>query len=251
MKRQNVRKLVLIISLLAFPLTLYYFSPALIITASMEGIINGSFIVFATMLVCSVFLGRLFCSYLCPAGGLQECLALAQKKPPKKGWRSYIKYAVWLIWISVVVASYVYHGETLRIDFLFETEHGISVANIYGYIIYYGIIALILLPAVIGGKRAFCHYFCWMAPFMILGTKIRRTLGLPGVRISADPSKCTSCLRCNKGCPMSLDVNSMVKTGGIDSVECIQCGECVDGFLSYTMSKPLSSLRSESSSTMG
>ena len=47
MTRQRVRKLTLIISLLLFPVTLYYFSPALIINAGLGGIVNGSFIVFA------------------------------------------------------------------------------------------------------------------------------------------------------------------------------------------------------------
>ena len=45
-KRQRLRKMLLIISLLCFPVTLYYFSPALIINAGLAGIINGSFLVF-------------------------------------------------------------------------------------------------------------------------------------------------------------------------------------------------------------
>ena len=49
MKRQQIRKLLLIISLLIFPVTLYYLSPALIINTGLSGIINGSFIVFALL----------------------------------------------------------------------------------------------------------------------------------------------------------------------------------------------------------
>lgn len=49
MKRQKIRKLLLILSLLLFPVTLYYFSPALIFDAGMKGVINGSFLVFAAM----------------------------------------------------------------------------------------------------------------------------------------------------------------------------------------------------------
>lgn len=40
MKRQRLRKLLLIASLLLFPVTLYYFSPALIINAGLKGIIK-------------------------------------------------------------------------------------------------------------------------------------------------------------------------------------------------------------------
>lgn len=80
MKRQQIRKLLLIISLLLFPITLYYFSPVLIINAGLNGIINGSFIVFAFLFLLSIPFGRLFCSYLCPAGGLQECVFAVNEK---------------------------------------------------------------------------------------------------------------------------------------------------------------------------
>ena len=49
--RQKVRKCLLLISFLAFPITIWYFSPYLIINAAMEHIINGSFIVFCLMLI--------------------------------------------------------------------------------------------------------------------------------------------------------------------------------------------------------
>ena len=55
MKRQNIRKLLLIISLLLFPITIWYMSPYLIIQGAMEGIVSGSFIVFLCMLLGSVF----------------------------------------------------------------------------------------------------------------------------------------------------------------------------------------------------
>ena len=42
MERQQIRKLLLITSLLLFPATLYYFSPTLIINAGLDGITNGS-----------------------------------------------------------------------------------------------------------------------------------------------------------------------------------------------------------------
>ncbi len=228
MSRQNIRKLLLILSLLLFPVTLYYFSPALIINAGLEGVINGSFIVFVALLIGSVFFGRLFCAYLCPAGGLQECVSLVREKAPKQGWRNNIKYVIWALWVAAVVCCYLYRGAIVKVDFLYMTEHGVSISNVYGYVIYYGIVALILLPSLIGGKRAFCHYLCWMAPFMVIGTKLRKLLRLPGLRIAATSEQCVSCKRCNKVCPMSIDVSEMARQGGIDSSECIQCGACVD-----------------------
>lgn len=229
MKRQRLRKLILIAALLLFPVTLYYFSPALIINAALNGIINGSFIVFVLMFILSIPFGRLFCAYLCPAGGLQECAFLINEKQPKQGWRNYIKYIIWIIWISIIIFCYFHKGKIVAINFLFETENGISVSSIQSYIIYYGIVCLIFIPSVLFGKRVFCHYFCWMAPFMVLGTKLRKLLNLPGVHIkSKEKNKCISCGRCNKACPMGIDVVNEMKNGVINSSECIQCGACVD-----------------------
>ncbi len=241
MSRQRIRKLILIISLLLFPVTIYYFSPAVIIMAGMEGIINGSFIVFVAMLIGSIFFGRLFCAYLCPAGGLQDIAALVKDNAPKQGWRNIIKYVIWAVWVAVVIFCHVNRGEIVAVDFFYQTEYGISISNVYGYVIYYGIILLILIPALIGGKRAFCHYFCWMAPFMVLGTKLRKLLHLPGLHIAVKNDGCVSCNKCTNACPMSVSVSNAVKTGGIDGAECIQCGACVDScpqsVLSYKMGK--------------
>ena len=70
--RQRIRKALLLVSLLLFPATLYYFSPMLILQGASQGIINGSFVVFAAMFVSSLFVGRLWCGWACPAGALQE-----------------------------------------------------------------------------------------------------------------------------------------------------------------------------------
>lgn len=228
MKRQKFRKLLLIISLLLFPITIYYLSPVLIVQGALEGIINGSFAVFALMLVGSVLFGRLFCGYVCPAGSLQGCAAAVNDKPPKQGRRNNIKYIIWVVWIAGVIVSFIFHQNTIHLDVLYMTQYGISVADIYGYIIYYGVILLIYIPALIHGKRAFCHYFCWMAPFMVLGTKMGRLLHIPQLHIKAEKSACVSCKQCNKNCPMSLDVEQMVHSGRCESSECILCGACVD-----------------------
>jgi polyferredoxin len=72
MKRQKVRKLLLLVSFLLFPVTIFYLSPVLIITGGSLGIITGSFLVFVAQFVLSLVFGRSFCGWICPAGGLQE-----------------------------------------------------------------------------------------------------------------------------------------------------------------------------------
>jgi polyferredoxin len=228
MTLQKIRRLLLIISALLFPVTIYYFSPALIINAGLEGVINGSFIVFGALLLGSVFFGRLFCSFVCPAGGLQECLFAVNRSAVKRGWKYKIKYVIWFVWIAAVAFCYI-HAGVRGINFFYQTEYGISVADPQAYIIYYGIVLLIALPALIGGKRAFCHYFCWMAPFMVIGRGVRRLLRLPSITIAVvDGGNCVSCKKCGGACPMSIDVPALIGRGKIDDAECIQCGACAD-----------------------
>ena len=228
MTRQNKRKLALIISMLLFPVTLLYLSPALPVEGAFMGVINGSIFVFIALLISGIFFGRLFCAYLCPGGGIGECAMLVQNKTPKKGRRYNIKYIVWIALIAGTVTGHIMNTQPVEIDFFFATEYGISVHNPFYYMIYYGIILLILLPALISGKRAFCHYICWMAPFMVTGEKIRIALKLPGLHISHSKENCNSCQLCVKACPMSLDADEILTDGAITNTECINCGTCVD-----------------------
>ena len=228
MKRQRIRKLLLALSLLLFPVTLYYFSPVIILQAGMRRILNGSLFVFAFMFLLSIVMGRSFCAWLCPAGAIQELLLPAKDSPPKQGWRNYIKYGIWLVWILIVVLFYATSDSPWTVDFFFMTKSGISVADTAGYIIYYFIVALIIVPCLIGGKRVFCHYLCWMAPFLALGTTLSKALGLPRLHIATTQEKCTGCQQCDSVCPMSLDVRNTTETKSLNSLECIQCGACVD-----------------------
>lgn len=227
MKRQKIRKTILFISFLLFPVTIWYFSPYLIIQSMSEHIMNGSFMVFVAMLVLSMFFGRVWCGYLCPAGGLQEACLSINEKASKQGWKNNIKYVIWIVWIIGIIVTFILGKNDVRIDFFYMTDHGISITEVYNYIIYYGVLLVLILPAMIGGRRASCHYICWMAPFMVIGSSIGRFLHLPQLHIEADSERCISCKRCNKVCPMGLDVAALVKEKK-SCTECIQCGACVD-----------------------
>ena len=229
MKRQQIRKLLLLISLLLFPITMWYFSPAIIMMAFAQHILNGSFFVFLGMLLLSLFCGRIFCGYLCPVGCLQECIAGVNNKPARLEKRDYIKFVIWTIWIAVLAYLFFTGKGKVKVDFFFMTTHGISIAEIADYITYYGVILLLFLPALIHGRRAGCHYICWMAPFMMIGSKIGQKLHLPQLHVAADISSCISCKKCTNVCPMGLDVEKMLhEKGNTCNGECINCGSCID-----------------------
>ncbi|MHC1682955.1 MAG: 4Fe-4S binding protein [Clostridiaceae bacterium] len=116
MKRQKVRKAIVIISFLLFPITIFYFLPYLIISGAIEGIITGSFVVFTAMFILSLFFGRGFCGWLCPAGGLQECMVLANDKNSKGGKLNWIKFIIWIPWLTTIILLLANSG-IKKIDF--------------------------------------------------------------------------------------------------------------------------------------
>lgn len=225
MKKQKVRYAALFFSMLLFPVTIYYLSPYLIIQAGFSGIISGSFVFFAVLFLSSLIFGRAYCGWLCPAGGLQRICAQINGKPASPKMNK-IKIFIWIPWLIAIVSGFIAAGGIKSFDPFYLTDHGISVANIYGYIIYFFIVGLVLLLSLILGRHAFCHSLCWMAPFMMLGTKLKNELKYPSLNLRAYPEKCVSCGRCDRNCPMSLEVGRMVKTRKMENSECILCGEC-------------------------
>lgn len=228
-RRQRFRRALLLISFLFIPLTLYYFSPALIIQGASEGIITGSFIVFGLMFLSALFVGRLWCGWLCSAGGLQACATPINNKPAPGGKFNWIKWGIWLPWTAIIAVMAIQAGGYRSIDPFYQLEGGVTVAQPYWYIVYYIVIAIFLGLALLFGRRASCHYVCWMAPFMILGRRLRNIFKWPALRLQAAPDRCTDCQRCTRECPMSLDVHHMVQAGNMENDECILCGSCVDG----------------------
>lgn len=226
--RQKVRRAILLITFLLFPVVFKYLSPYVIIAGSAEGIIVGSFIYFVFLFVFSLFFGRAICGWACPAAGVQEWACTVKDKRVKGGKLDWIKYFIWVPWMAIIILMTVMAGGYSSLQPTYLIDDGVSLTSIYDYYIYFIVLALIIILSFAVGRRAFCHYVCWIAPFMIIGTKIRNILRLPGLRLKADSPKCRSCRNCNNNCPMSLDVSGMVEKKSMDNAECILCGTCID-----------------------
>lgn len=229
MKRQKIRKLLLLISFLLFPVTLFYLSPVLIIQGSFAGVAGGSLLFFGALFLFSLVFGRAFCGWLCPAGGLQDCCRLVVDKKVGGKRVNMVKYMIWVPWLLVIAIGFVFAGGIRKLDFFYMTDHGISVSGPEAYAAYLIVLSLLLMLALSLGRRGACHAVCWMAPFMVIGTKLKDQLGYPSLRLSADSAKCVDCGVCTKNCPMSLPVAAMVRQNRLRNSECILCGACVDG----------------------
>ena len=228
-KRQNIRKAIIIGMFFTFPITIAWMSPAMPIIYGFGGIVAGATIMFLLHFLIALFLGRAFCGFVCPGGGLSECLMRINDKGMKNSKLRAIKYIVWALLVVATIVSFIWAGGINEVDFFAGLENGwIFLFAPYRYVIFFGVLLGALVFQLILGKRSFCQCACWIAPFMIIGMKVSDWLRLPRLRLKSNKDSCNGCNLCSKKCPMSLDVKAMVKTTNMKNSECILCGECID-----------------------
>ena len=190
---------------------------------------TGPSYVLGVLILFGVLLGRLVCGFLCPFGLLQDLLAkipLPKVKPPR--WLDrplrYLKYVI----LALMVTLAFTRAEPVFCKYLCPVgllEAGIPLtglnpafAALRGTLFYVklGILAVIVLVALFV-ERPFCKYLCPLGAFYGLFN------GVGFYRMTVDETKCVRCGKCQKACPMDVDV---VKHP--NSPECIRCGKCRD-----------------------
>lgn len=153
--------------------------------------------------------GRGWCGYACWTAMVLDFLPYKVPRQPRKKieWIRYITFAVSLIFVATLFLTRV--GNLERIMFW---------AFIMGNLLYYAV--GIGLAFSFKDNRAFCKYICPITVFL----KPMSHFSL--LRIKCDTSKCISCGKCKRVCPMNVDVtdNSRKRENG---TECILCFECV------------------------
>ena len=226
--RQKVRRALIFSSFALLPVTLYYFSPVMSLGGTAFGIATGSLFVFAAQFLSSLLVGRLFCGWACPVGGLQEAVALVRGRPVNRQRIGWIKWVIWAPWAAGIVFFALRVGGFRRVDLGYQTWHGISVADLPSLIAYAAVVALFLVLSLTVGRRAGCHAVCWMAPFMVIGRKIRNVFAWPSLRLAAETERCTRCGTCSAQCPMSIEVRELVEKRDLETSDCTLCGTCVD-----------------------
>lgn len=215
--------------MILFPLTLYYFSPFLSLMGLAVGVVTESIVVFAALFLSSLVLGRAFCGWACPAGGVQEVVRGFKGRAVNRRHIGWVKWVIWGPWVLALALVTFRAGGVHSLDFTWQTWHGISVADMPGLIALISVAGLFAALALSIGRRAGCHTVCWMAPFMILGRRLRNMLAWPSLRLSALATEsCTGCGTCSRSCPMSIDVHSMVQKGRMETADCILCASCAD-----------------------
>ncbi|NVO11298.1 MAG: 4Fe-4S dicluster domain-containing protein [Bacteroidales bacterium] len=237
--RQRIRFILIFVSFLLFPVTIFYLAPSIAIKAAVHGILCFSLLFFFGLFIVSLFLGRAHCGWACPGAGVTTLCAVANNKPVKRA--KWLKFVFWIPWFTAIIMLIVIkNGSVKGIEMLYDMDSPISIMNNMGIVMYYAIVLLFIVLSLTVGKNSFCHHVCWMAPFMIIGRSVANFTKMPSLRIKIESSTCIDgCKHCSNVCPMSIDLPKIISEKKyIDSSDCTLCGECVDAcnkkVLSYT-----------------
>lgn len=157
--RQRAPKALVILAFLSFPITINFFSPYVMIDGAMNGIINGSLVMFGLMFLSSLFIGRLWCGWIFPGAGMQEMVEPIHNKLVNGLKVDWIKWEIWIIWISLIIVFSVNTGGYKSIELLYHTQNRISLAGtedrpiFFVYFIYYVVLAQFIGLATFVGRR--------------------------------------------------------------------------------------------------
>ena len=195
-------------------------------------------VVVALVLLVTFFIGRLYCSVLCPMGVFQDLLIWAHnlifgKKRPYRyrkpaNWLRYVVFGVFVLLmllglggIASLVAPY--------------SAYARMVANIHGTgWVHWVAIATLCCVGVMSFMygRLWCNTLCPVGAFLGLISRY----SLFGVRI--DKTKCVGCRQCEKRCKATcIDIDNKM----VDGSRCVMCfnclGKCKNGAIGLTRRK--------------
>ena len=186
---------------------------------------SAAFILMALGLVVAFFFGPLFCGYACPLGSYQEWIGkLGRKLFPMRYGKviprgldrvlRYLRYGVLaMVMYQTIVAGKLVFQEVDPFYALFNFMTG-EVA--LSALVILGVVTVLSLLV----ERPWCRYLCPYGALLGLFNLIRI------FPIRRRESSCIHCGKCDRACPMQIEVS---KKNAVRDPQCISCHLCVSG----------------------
>jgi ferredoxin len=186
----------------------------------------GNIVLLGAIVALGIVLSRFFCGWLCAFGALQGVFGWIGKKLFKRRFEVPKKLDRVLRWMKyVILVAIIYFtwktGELVIRPYDPLAAYGHLPAGLTAVWTEFkvGFILLVLFMVLsMFYERAFCKYACPLGAVNAILSRV------PLFRIKRDKPTCISCSKCDRVCPMNIDVSH---AESVKSPECISCFECV------------------------
>lgn len=171
----------------------------------------------------ALFLGRVFCGWICPIHFLSDMsdriLLFFTRKKRRKDTILLPRQIIWFVLIADILLALILGAPV----FVIVSPPGLVGREFMRAVFFHtlaleGLIVVAVLLANLITRRFFCRYFCPLGALLaFIGGKRR-------LQIQHDQESCTECGLCQRSCPLGLNPEQ----GEGASLYCWNCGECVE-----------------------
>jgi len=181
----------------------------------------SSYLFIGIPIVASIFMGRLFCGWVCPMGAVQhfiyrkELLKKGQKTDLNWRYHQILRYLKYLVLVILIVAVLITQEAVFK-----DIDPFKALFNLNFTLLTPTLILIVILVAALFIGFPFCKYLCPLGALLSLFSRI----SLFKVKIG---EKCTNCKACHT---LYCDYRAIVPgehSPSIDRLECVSCGECI------------------------
>lgn len=174
------------------------------------------------LILYGIFLGRAFCSWVCPVNLITDFAAFIRSRLDFKTSKFFIlgKNLRYYVLALVLILSFI-----LSIP-VFESFSYIGVIHrgiIFGGTSWLFVAFIIFCIDTFLSSRATCSHFCPLGAFYALTSRFAL------LKVKYNTDKCTKCFRCVGICPENQVLWMIGKqSSSVNSGECTRCGRCIE-----------------------
>lgn len=181
-------------------------------------------------LVCTLTLGRGWCSWVCFYGGWEEGFSHVAKKqrlkllPRNKELREFhFGFLFFVILASLCELACIYCEWFCPFKLVTEFSPIDSIPSLIATVMFIGLfLGLVVVFPILTKKRTQCSTLCPFGAFASLTDRFSL------FQMKIDTTKCTGCMKCASTCPFSaIDIKTIQDKKGHPELTCAKCGECV------------------------